>query len=416
MNAFIRSLRNLGSHEDARETSLIAGSQIIVILLGLANSALLARLLSVDEFGHYHYLLTLFAIAAAFGLPGMGHPILKSTLKNYDKFYWIATKRSLLVANFVALLLFIVGTIGYWEEYIPKENALLMLLVAAAMPVSGIQNYESVFIGKLDFKTSRLLQMLSSALLLVATCLFGWIFESGTYTYIAYIIVRFMIAIYAFILLRRQLVTCTPNPDFESELLAQGWRQTALTFFILVASRLDRIVLGSMNPALLAQYHIGTIIPLAIKNNSKVLMGVLASRWGKLDAEANSKALKRNAIKLIVAGLSAFALTAASLFIIIPVIFGSKYQESILIGIIFSLSLIPSFWNYMRGLEDQIQGNGLSNQAAQVVRHIVQFIAVIGLAPYGILWIALTPVIADLAFAAASFWMPVQSKAGKAQS
>lgn len=406
MNNLLKSLRRLRNHEVVRESSLIAGAQIIVILLGLANSAVLAHLLGADQFGQYQYLLTWVAIAWAVGLPGMSAPILKSTLKNYDRFYWIATKRSLLISNVAAILLLTIGTIGYWLGGAWKYHSLMVLLVAASMPVSGIQHYESIFVGKRDFKTSRALQVLSSVLMLVGTCLVAWIFQTAEHAFVAYIAVRTIISVYAFVIVSNRLITCPINPNFEDELLRQGWRQTLLSFFILALSRLDRIVLGIMNPTLLAQYHIGTLIPISIKNNSKIFMGVLISRWGKMNANQNKETLNRNAIKIIFFGFLAFAMTAALLSIIIPVIFGEEYQDSIMVGVIFSLSLIPHFWNYMRGLEDQIQGDGRSNQLAQVVRYIVQSLAVIGLAPHGIFWLVLSPLIADLAFTAASFWRP----------
>lgn len=396
----IRSAHRLLTHEVLRQSGVIALAQLVVILLGFANTALLARLLDPQQLGAYQYLLTWVAVAAVCGLPGMGMPLLKSTLKNYDRFYWLAIRRSMVTAGTSALLVGIFGAFFYWRSAEWRSIGLVLLLVAASIPIAGLENYESVLIGKQDFKTSRLIQIFSSAIILIATALAAWIFSNTEYVFAAYLVSRSIVTAAAFLVVRRRLEACLADPVLDAELLSQGWRQTVLSAFILLASKLDRIVLGTLNPVLLAQYHIGTIIPVSIKNNAKLILGILGSRWGRLDARGNSEALRRYGKILIFVGIATFSVMALALPVLIPFFFGETYRTAVWIGIVFSLSLVPAYWNHMRGLEDQIQLDGKFTQVAQVVRYVAQSISVIFLVKIGTFWIALAPAIADFTFMA----------------
>ncbi len=394
-----QSISQLLRNEVIRQSGLIVLAQFFVIVIGFANSAVLARLLGPQQFGTYQFLLTWVAVVAVCGLPGMGMPLLKSTIKSYDRFYWLATRRSMISASICALISTLIGTLFYWwgsTEW--RSIGLIFLLVAASIPIAGMENYEGVLIGKQDFKTSRFLQLFASVVLLVTTVLAARIFGNAEYVYGAYLGSRFIVTAIAFVIVRSRLESSLPDPALDSELLAQGWRQTILAFFILLVSRLDRIVLGTLSPTLLAQYHIGTLIPVAIKNNAKLLLGVLGARWGRLDANGNAEAMKRYGRILLVLGIATYCVIALALPVLIPFLFGTDYQEAVWIGIIFSLSLIPAFWNHMHGLEDQIQNNGKFNQVAQIVRYCVQSISILILAKANVTWIALAPVIADFTF------------------
>lgn len=386
-------------HEVLRESSFIALAQALVVLLGVANSVLLARLLEPEQLGGYQFLLAWAAVAAACGLPGMAVPLLKSTLKNYDRFFWLAIRRSMLAANAGALVVGAIGAVCYWGDAEWRPVGTILLLVAASMPIAGFQNYESVLIGKASFRISRLLQLFASVSTLVATVTAAWAFKSAEHTYAAYVVSRVLVMVAALAVVRRRLQSCIADSELDAELLAQGWRQTALAFFILAASRLDRIALGTLSPALLAQYHIGTLIPISIKNNVKLLLSVLGTRWGKRDASANLSALNRRSIALWLAGLFCFLSMFVVLPFVIPMLFGEGYTEAVQLGIVFSLTLVPAFWSHMIGLQSQIQSSGKFNQISQAIRYGLSSLGILMFGQLGVEWVIGSIIVADFFFA-----------------
>ena len=400
----MNSLRRFLRHKVVRESGFIAFAQFFVILLGLANSALLARLLEPEQFGTYQFLLTWVAISSVAGLPGMTLPILKGTLKKYDRFYWIATKRSIIVSSLTTLLIGAAGSITYWSIEGGKSAGMIMLLVSASMPLAAFQNYESFFVGKRDFRISRLLQIWSSAVSLILTACSSWMFGTAEATYAAYIGSRILITVMALFAVQRRIEDCTADSDFDRDLLSQGWRQTALSMLILFASRLDRIVLGAMSPLLLAQYHVGILLPARLKDSVKLFLSVLGSRWGLLDLEGSISALNRNGSILLGAGLVCFMGMALSLPFLIPMLFGNEYQDAVWIGTAFSITVIPSFWNHMIGLHSQIQSDGKFNQYSQVIRYALSSAGILLFGPRGIEWVIGSLVLAECSFTALSGW------------
>lgn len=398
----MNSLRRFFRRKVVRESSLVAFAQFFVILLGLVNSALLARLLGSEQFGTYQFILTWVAISSVAGLPGMTLPILKGTLKNYDRFYWVATKRSIIVSSFATLLIGAAGSISYWSIEGGESIGMIMLLVSASMPLTAFQNYESFFVGKRDFRVSRLLQILSSVVLLILTAYSSWVYGTAEAAYAAYIGSRIIITVTALFAVQRRIEDCTADPDFDRDLLSQGWRQTALGILIIFASRLDRIVLGAMSPILLAQYHVGTLLPTRLKDNVKLLLSVLGSRWGLLDSEGSISALNRNRSMLLGAGLLCFIVMALSLQFLIPMLFGNEYQDAVWIGTAFSLTVIPAFWNHMIGLHSQIQHDGRFNQTSQMIRYGFSSAGILIFGHRGVEWVIGSLVFADLSLTALS--------------
>lgn len=402
--SILKVLRRFSRHNVVRESGYIAVSQIFVILLGFANSALLARLLGPEQFGIFQILLAWAAIGSVVGLPGMTLPILKGTLKNYDRFYWIATKRSIIVSSLGTMLIGAAGLISvYWIKE-GKPTGIIMLLVAAGMPLAAFQNYESFFVGKRDFRVSRLLQIWSSAVMLILTACSSWIFDVAEATYAAAIASRILTTTIAFFAVQKRIEHCTADPEFDRNLLSQGWRQTAAGVLFIFSSRLDRIVVGAMSPALLAHYCVGILIPARVKDNTKLLLSVLGTRWGLLNTEASISALNRNGLFLVGSGLLCFVGIALSFPTLIPILFGNEYQDAVWIGTAFSITVIPSFWNHIIGLHSQIQNNGKFNQYSQLARHIISSAGILIFGQKGIEWVLGSLILADISLTIMSGW------------
>lgn len=364
-------------HPVFKDTAWVAIVQGLVILIGFATSAILARVLGPQGLGDYQLLLAWVAVASIFGLPGMNVVVMKSALKNYDRFYWLALRKSLLFSGAGTILVALVGSVLYFYQGAESKTAIFFLLVAASIPLSGFQNYDSVLVGKRDFRSSRLLSLLGAILSLVFTGLAAWLTKQAEWVFTAYLLSRVVVLAAGFYVVQRKLNDCPIDHRMELELFAQGWRQTGLAVFLQVASRLDRILLGAIDPVLLGYYYIGTLIPQQVASNSKVLLSVLTARWGAKSAEDNLRAFVTHSKKLIFLGCFASLLIWGFLPFIIPVFFGEQYDSAISLGQFFSLSLIMNFWYVTYMGYEQFQSNGMFAQNLQVVRQVVFIILIV---------------------------------------
>ncbi len=366
-------------HPIIRESTWVALVQGLVILFAFATSAILARALGPEDLGVYQLLLVWVVVASIFGLPGMNVVVLKSALKNYDRFYWLALRKSLLFAGIGTILVVLVGGGLYLYQGDESKEAVFFLLVAGSIPLSGLQNYDSVLVGKRDFRTSRLLGLLGAILTLLLTGAAAWITKQVEWVFGAYLLSRAVVLVAGMLIVQRKLIDCPLDPQMESELFAQGWRQTGLAVFLQIASRFDRILLGALDPVLLGYYYIGTLIPQQVASNAKILLSVLTARWGAKSAKDNLDSFILHGNKLILLGCLASLVIWFVLPILIPVFFGDQYYPAISLGQLFSLSLIMSFWYTTYMGYEQFQSRGMFAQGLQVIRQVIFLILVVAL-------------------------------------
>jgi len=358
-------------HPVFKDTAWVTIVQGLVILIAFTTSAILARVLGPQGLGDYQLLLAWVAVASIFGLPGMNVVVMKSALKNYDRFYWLALRKSLLFSGVGTILVALVGCVLYFYQGAESKTAIYFLLIAASIPLSGFQNYDSVLVGKRDFRASRLLSLFGAIVSLFFTGGVAWLTRQAEWVFVAYLLSRVAVLALGFFVVQRKLNECTIDHRMELELFAQGWRQTGLAVFLQVASRLDRILLGAIDPVLLGYYYIGALIPKQVANNAKTLLGVLLARWGARKAEVNFKSMKVHGVKFIILGCVAALSVVILLPTIIPLFFGENYLPAVPIGQWFALSLIMSFWFSAYMSYEQFQTNGLYVQKLQIIRTVI---------------------------------------------
>ena len=80
-------------------------------------------------------------------------------------------------------------------------------------------------------------------------------------------------------------------------MLKQGWQLSGLSVFNVLVGKIDRIILGVINPELLAVYYIGGVIPIKIRNTVKSLITVPLMHWAALNKKENLKKINQHILK-----------------------------------------------------------------------------------------------------------------------
>ena len=364
-------LQQLRNSTIFKNSVLVGAVQVAVVAIGFLVNALLARVLGPEDFGNYQLLLAWLAIGAILGLPGFGVSILRAGLKDYDHFFWQALRYSLITAIAGACAVGAVAWVLFESRLITQSTSILVGLVAFGILSAGLQHYDNALIGKRDYKSSRLLALLGAIINLILVSAVAYTTRSAEWVFTSYLISRLIVSLVGLFLLKNRKVAGERNQAFERELLIQGTRQTAVNIFTITASRLDKIVLGSIDPIILAFYYVGTIIPMQLIANSKSILGVITAEWGAESSESNKNKLNHHGRVLFLFGLISCLALILLLPTIIPLAFGSSYLPAIEVGQWFSLIMIGSFWFAMYSAHNQFQSNGIYVQNLQIFRQAI---------------------------------------------
>ena len=111
---------------------------------------------------------------------------------------------------------------------------------------------------------------------------------------------------------------------------------------MILVARIDRIVLGALNPVDLAIYSIGLILPDRFNAQLKAILGVATSAWSRLPRAANRRKLQESSTGLVLLGLLIYAIIAIGIWQITVPLFGETFSDSIKVGLIYSLTLLGS--------------------------------------------------------------------------
>ncbi len=387
-----------------KNSVLVSSVQVVVVVIGFLANAFLARILGPEHFGNYQLLLSLLAIGAIMGLSGFGVSILRAGLKGYDYFFWRALRYSVMAAFAGAVIIGAVAWVLFNSSLITQRTSILIGLVAFGILTAGLQHYDSALNGNRDYKSSRLLALFGALINLILVSAVAYSTRSAEWVFISYLITRLIVSLIGLLLLKKKRVSGERNQSFERELLIQGTRQTAVNIFTISASRLDKIVLGAIDPMILGFYYVGTFIPAQLMANSKTILGVITAEWGAESSESNRKKLKHHSLILFLFGLIACILLILTLPRIIPLVYGESYIPAIAPGQYYSLILIGSFWFSMYNAHNQFQADGKSTQNLEIFKHIL-FVALLYLTikEYGLMGILFSQISSHFVMYAIAF-------------
>lgn len=121
----------------ARGVMWLGATQAVASISALVLTLVLARYLDPEVYGSYRYVLSLVAVAGAFGLSGLGTGLMRSIARGKDGTYAHALQTGLRYAPVPALLLLA----GAAYEYVYGAGGVGISLVIAAVGVMAINTF-----------------------------------------------------------------------------------------------------------------------------------------------------------------------------------------------------------------------------------------------------------------------------------
>jgi len=310
-------------------------------------------------------------IASVFSLQGFAVSNTKASAKNYDFFYKNSTYKSFkfsLIGSFVLLCL------GLFVIYFERNFILGILLVLALfyVPTYSFRFYDNFLYGKRQYSLSRKIFILEKMLRIIVIGLTSILSSNIVLVFISDLIIQILMSAIGTYITMKKVKSKLFDLGKEKEYNRLGWRMTVLGVIAQISSKIENIVLGTLNPEALAIYHIGDLIPSRIRQNAKVIISVPYTNWISLPKEEHVKKVKKYSFFFLLLGLVIYIFLYLVTPSIIPIFFTKEYSDSIWITQLISVSLIFVFLHTMIIGIITYQGYEAFYQRIQIISSILK--------------------------------------------
>ena len=319
------------------DSAKMMAANITQSLLGVLTLAVLARIFTLSDMGVYLLILSLYLSGRFSSLPGMNSAIHRGVVKGNEEVIIPAMIRSLLCSLGAGVAAVIAGYI--LRSYGDLETTGEAIFLAGLMlPLGSLEKFDHVLKARKKFTQSAGLLASGAMLKAILVTIVAFYSNSVELTILAYALSIVIKCIVGWIL----VFVASGHRGTElstSALLRQGWEQTGFQFLNPIMSQLDKVILGTMDPVMLAVYHIGAQIPNVVKGNIKALISVQLVHLSGGSKKGNIEALRQNGRKIILLGFIITIFLASASPIIVPLLFGEEYKDAIYIAIAISTTI-----------------------------------------------------------------------------
>lgn len=324
----------------SKENLLFLLFSVTGMLVAIFNNSLLANYFSLREFGSYQLLITYLGVLVIFNLTGFDAYIQKTHLKGDAQYFYHVLKRILPVALLLLLVLLLIVNI------LKFENRLVINLAFIITMVSIFDKLACVLEITRKFKYLRYVELLIKLTFLgltYATILSNLSLE----TYLIGFSMLYLLQAMIKILLSLSLVgnSTLVNVSDRKSTDRDALKRVVSISYATIAVWIERLILGFMDPALLAIFSIGYLVPRLAKDNIKTLLKPTIFSWVGLPPKQFKHKLIKHTPMLLFFGVVA---AGAICLLMQPFInlFFSKFEDSVLISQILSLQLVFVFLIY----------------------------------------------------------------------
>jgi O-antigen/teichoic acid export membrane protein len=329
-----------------KDTFWVTAAQIMGIAIALSINVILTRCLSKPDFGFYQLALAYVNVVSILTLPGFNQANIKGGAKSYDNIFF-PTLKYRAIGSVIGIMVFL--CVGSLFIFVWNREALGFLIIIGSLffPICPFQQFDSLLMGKRRFDLSRGIFIVSEILRLLLIAIVAITTKNLRLIFITTIIAQAIHALGGFWITLKVMKLVKKNVQFEKKLLSLGIKMTLIGVWSIIAGRIERIMLGMMDPKFLAVYHIGAIVPRGIRGRAKPILSVPSTHWLKLSKMENLVKIKKNWWKFVLFGslLAAFLWFTCPYFI--PKLFGNQYMESVRITQWLSISMVFIFLQTM---------------------------------------------------------------------
>ena len=219
-------------------------------IFGFVSLIAFSNLLSQETYGVYRFVLSFTSTLAIFMLPGVSTAIIQSVSRQFDGSFWKGFKLKMLFGIGTTVSAFAIAIYYYLNEN--TMLALSFVVLGAFLPLmQTLFLYRAVLVGKKDFKTMSLYDVVTRIVLLVTLVTTLFLTQNVVVIllvyFVSYIVIRF-------VFLRRTVKRHPLNKEEDAQTISYAKHLSVQSALSLVAEQLDKVII----------FHFLGAAPLAI--------------------------------------------------------------------------------------------------------------------------------------------------------
>ncbi len=331
----------------------ITVGQIFGVLLSFILALSFANWLPKEIYGQYKYVFSVIGVLSIFSLGGMRDAISRAVARGQEGVLKTAVSYQLRWGTIFTIVTNIAG--AYYFIRGNKTLAIPLFIFAFIFPtIKAFGTYSAFIVGKKDFKTSTVYDLISSFINSSALIITLFLTDNLYILIGVYLLsdLASNIVLY-FITLRKYKPTEEGKNDTEA--LQYGTQLTFLSALGILAQQLDKILIFKYSGAVeLAMYSIASAIPDRLKGFGKSIISLSYPKLSEKNIPEIRSVFNLRIIQgmLLGTGISvAYMVSAPFLFkLLMP-----QYVDSIFFSQLLSLSLIVLFPHFFVGYAIQAQ-------------------------------------------------------------
>lgn len=332
-NQFLNAIKNnIGN-------SIFSLSNLLTITIdAFVLNIILVRFLSVADLGDYKLVFSVINIIIIFTLNGLNMSISKAAAKRY-KVFFIRGTRIRVLSSFIAGLILIILSFTLYKNSNIKFALIYSSLI---IPVYfGLNTWEAFLMGKRDFKGIFIYYLFLIGTRLALCGAIIYFFRNFLYAVLVFLIVSGIYNAIYFIRIFKKTKWEEIDRDREKELTGHGFRLTGASVVSVIATNIERIILGAISTSVMVGiYSIAHIIPTFIKNSMKTVISVPTMKLASYKEKENRRILKKYLFIIFMSGLVIFGSFWFITPILLRVFFKIEDLEIIRYGRLMLLPLI----------------------------------------------------------------------------
>lgn len=323
--------------------------QIIIAPMSLLTTVLLAKVLSITDYGYYKYVLSIYSIVAIFGMTGFYNIASMNIQRGQDDFFYLGFKyRKLLrwVPVIVSLCISL-----YYFYFGNNFLAILFLITIIAHLLADTYDFYSVMTyGKGDFKLNSILAILNYFFGFIPPIIVAYFSHNLYYIFTTMFLSQFLFRFFAFYYVKNRLgfkdeikkyFSKEIEDKYKKESYQLSFNNSVNTIGVNASSAIIFNRLGAENNAVYSLAitfadFVGGIISAPF---SKVLLS-LSNMTKKGDTDNNKiKFIKSLYKKYFLLAFLGMLLTMILLPLVYKILF-AKYLFSYKYAVIYSISIL----------------------------------------------------------------------------
>lgn len=325
-----------------KENILYLIYHVLSMIFTFSTIVVLSRYFSVEDFGIYQLVLTFVAVISILKLTGIDMVLQRMIIKKNILFYKYIQKKYYCYLIILWLIILLIALA------VSFENKYYFIATLLIFPFIMIERSTPILLGLLKFKENRELVLFQSCILFIIA-VFGVFLKLSIKEYVLLYLISFsLIQLFKFIISSKKLNDISLFQKNKFELTNENKDKNIISTsivngYLTISVYIDRLILGFLDPKLLAHLAISQILPIMIKDNIKVFLTPTYFKWVNVSDQNSIDKTLNYKFHFIILGLLFYLVVVFISEYFIIIFYGKNYKDAIFMMQILSIPIIFKF-------------------------------------------------------------------------